>query len=260
MRSVYGPIDSWRLKRSLGVDLISEKGRVCTFDCIYCQIRNCQEITSTRRKFVEVDEVREELIEALKKVGDKVDYLTFSGMGEPTLASNLPEAVEMLGEVSDKPRAILTNGSLLYLEEVRRPLEKLDYVIASLDAVDEGSLAQVNHPAEGISFDRTLDGLSKFGEDYSGKFAIEIMFVEENKHLAKKMADLVVNHLDVDEVQLNTPLRPSVVKPLSEEELKEIEGYFDGVETKMVYEAKRTDTPDLEEDEIIRRGRAKLKK
>ncbi|MEF8832967.1 MAG: radical SAM protein [Candidatus Thermoplasmatota archaeon] len=260
MRFVYGPIDSWRLKRSLGVDLISEEGRVCTFDCIYCQITRCQEITSKRRKFIEIEEVREELIEALNKVGENVDYLTFSGMGEPTLASNLAEAVDMVEEVSDKPKAILTNGSLLYLEEVRRPLETLDYVIASLDAGDEESFQKVNDPAEGISFERTVEGLKKFGEEYSGKFAIEIMFVGQNKHLAQKMADLVTDHLTVDEVQLNTPLRPSVVEPLSEDELKEIEGYFDGVKTKVVYEAKRTDTPNLDEDEIIRRGRAKLKK
>ncbi len=260
MRSVYGPIDSWRLKRSLGVDLISEEGRVCSFDCIYCQISRCQELTSKRRKFVEVEELREELIEALEIVGDNVDYLTLSGMGEPTLASNLQEAVEMLEEVSDKPKAILTNSSLLHLKEVRRPLERLDYVIASLDAVDEESLEKINNPADGISFDKIIEGLRAFGENFSGTFAIEIMFVEENKQFVEKMADFVVDYLEADEVQLNTPLRPSVVEPLKEEELKEMESCFEGVKTKMVYEAKRTETPDLDEDEVIRRGRAKIKK
>ncbi|MFW6064680.1 MAG: radical SAM protein [Candidatus Natronoplasma sp.] len=259
MRFVYGPIDPWRLKRSLGIDLISEEGRVCSFDCIYCQISKCQELTSKRRKFVEIEEVREELIEALEIVGDNVDYLTLSGMGEPTLASNLQDAVEMLEEVSDKPKAILTNSSLLHLQEVRRPLKRLDYVIASLDAVDEESLQKVNDPAEGISFDDIIEGLRVFGENYSGTFAIEIMFVEENKHQVEKMADLV-ECLDVDEVQLNTPLRPSVVEPMKEEELKQMEDHFEGVKTKMVYEAKRTDTPDLDEEEVIRRGRAKTEK
>ncbi len=259
MRSVYGPIDSWRLKRSLGVDLISEEGRVCTFNCIYCQITRCQELTSTRKKFVEIEEVREELLTALKKVGDKVDYITLSGMGEPTLASNLSEGVDMLEEVSDKPKAILTNGSLLHVEEVRRPLKRLDYVIASLDAADEESFEKVNDPAEGISFDSTLEGLRAFGKEHPGKFAVEMMFIEENKHLVEQMAELI-DEIEVDEVQLNTPLRPSVVEPLKEEELKEMESHFDGVETKMVYEAKRTDTPDLDEEEVIRRGRSKLKK
>ncbi len=256
MRSVYGPIDSWRLKRSLGVDLISEEARVCSFDCIYCQISNCQELTAKRRKFVELEELREELIEALEIVGDKVDYITLSGMGEPTLASNLSEAVEMLEEVSDKPKAILTNSSLLHLEEVRRPLERLDYVIASLDAVDEESLEKVNNPAEGISFDEIIEGLRVFGENYSGTLAIEIMFVEENKHFVERMAE-IIDQLNVNEVQLNTPLRPSIVEPLKERELKALESHFDEVRTKIVYEAKRTDTPNLDEDDIIKRGRSK---
>ena len=259
MRSVYGPIDSWRLKRSLGIDLISEEGRVCTFDCIYCQITRCQELTCGRRKFVQIKEVRKELLEALELVGKKVDYLTLSGMGEPTLASNLTEAVEMLEEVSSKPKAVLTNSSLLHLEEVRKPLKRLDYVIASLDAVDEESFEKINNPAEGITFDKIVEGLRAFGENYKGTLAIEIMFVEENKHHAEKMADLI-DDLGVDEVQLNTPLRPSVVKPLKEAELKEMEHYFEGVSTKMVYGAKRTETSNIDEDEVIRRGRAKTKK
>jgi len=256
MKYIYGPIDSWRLKRSLGVDLISEEGRVCSFNCIYCQISKCQELTSKRRKFVEIKEVREELVEALDLVGDKVDYLTLSGIGEPTLASNLPEAVEMLKEVSDKPKAILTNSSLLNLEEVRKPLERLDYVIASLDAVDEDSFQKVNNPVEGIHFDEIIEGLRVFGENYSGTLAIEIMFVKENKHLVEQMVELI-DQLNVDEVQLNTPLRPSVVEPLKERELKALESNFDEVRTKIVYEAKRTDTPNIDEEDVIKRGRSK---
>ncbi len=256
MKTVYGPIDSWRLQRSLGIDLISQEGRVCTFDCIYCQIKRCQEITAQRRKFVKIEEVREELVEALQKIGDKVDYLTLSGMGEPTLAANLDEGVEMIGEVSNKPRAILTNGSLLNLEDVRRSLEKLDYVIASLDAAGKESFAKVNGPHEDIDFDEMIEGFGTFGERFDGTFALELMLVQENKHLVEEMADLV-SGLKVDEVQLNTPLRPAVVEPLKEEELEEMKKYFEDVSTKMVYEAKRTDTPDLNEDEIIRRGRSK---
>ncbi|MBS3782758.1 MAG: radical SAM protein, partial [Candidatus Thermoplasmatota archaeon] len=227
MRYIYGPIDSWRLKRSLGVDLISQEGRVCSFDCIYCQIRNCQELTSERRKFVEIEDVREELLEALDKVEESVDYLTFSGMGEPTLASNLNEAVAMLEEVSEKPKAILTNGSLLNIEEVKRSLKKLDYVIASLDAADDDSFEKVNRPAEGISFAKTVEGCKNFREIYDGTFAVEIMFVKENKHLVEKIADIVINEIQADEVQLNTPLRPSVVEPLKERELKAMEHHFD---------------------------------
>lgn len=257
MKAVYGPIDSWRLGRSLGIDLINQEGRVCTFDCIYCQIKKCQEVTSRRKEFVEIEYVKEELLETLEKVENQVDYLTFSGMGEPTLAKNLDEAVDMLEEVSDKPKAILTNGSLLSLKKVRRPLRKLDYVIASLDAVGKKSFERVNNPDDEIHFDEMIEGLRRFSEKYPGTLAVELMLIEENKHLIEEMAALV-NRLGVNEVQLNTPLRPAVVEPLKEKELEEMKKYFEGVTTKMVYEVKRTNTPTLDEDEIIRRGRTKI--
>ncbi len=256
MKSIYGPIDSWRLKRSLGVDIIKQNGRVCSFDCIYCQIERCQELTSERKKFVDIDQVREELKEALDKVGDKTDYITFSGMGEPTLALNLDEAVEMVKDVSDKPVAILTNGSLFHKEGVRKTLKNIDYVIASLDASDKKSFKTINDPAEGIKFAEIIEAYETFGEEYEGTFAIEVMFLQENKHLAEDIAE-IVKKIEVDEVQLNTPLRPPIVDPLKESTLKKLEErYFDSLETKMVYRAKRTETPNLDDVEVISRGRA----
>ncbi|MFP3872474.1 MAG: radical SAM protein [Candidatus Natronoplasma sp.] len=256
MRSVYGPIDSWRLKRSLGVDLISREGRVCTFDCVYCQIRECEAVTSKRQEFVEIDEVRTELSEALNLVGGHTDYITFSGMGEPTLAKNLDEGIDMVREVSDKPVAMLTNGSLLHKKEVQKAVRRSDYVIASLDAPDQELLKKVNRPCEYIHFEDIVEGLKDFSEHFDERFALEVMLIEENFKQVAEIGELV-EEMDVDEVQLNTPLRPSVVPPLKEEELKEAKKYFEGVETKMVYEAKRTETPKLDDKEVIRRGRPK---
>ncbi len=256
MRFIYGPIDSWRLKRSLGVDLISQEGRICSFDCIYCQIQRSQKLTSKRKEFVDIEEVRNELEEALEKVGDKTDYITFSGMGEPTLALNLDEAVEMVKDVSDKPIAVLTNGSLFHLKEVREALKKVDYVIASLDASNEMNFKTINEPDDDTDLQRIIEGYKKFGDEYGGTFAIEVMFVQQNKDSAEDIAELVKD-MAADEVQLNTPLRPSIVEPLDESKLKKFEKYFQPLETKNVYEAKRTDTPNMEDVDVISRGRAK---
>ncbi|MBS3816713.1 MAG: radical SAM protein [Candidatus Thermoplasmatota archaeon] len=256
MKSVYGPIDSWRLDRSLGVDLISRKGKACPFDCVYCQIKKTDSVTSKRRKFVSIEELREELDQALKRVGDLTDYLTFSGMGEPTLASNLAEGVDMLKEISDKQVAILTNGGLLYREDVREALQGVDYVITSLDAPDQEILEKVNRPSRDITFEKISHGLKRFSETYGGKLAVEIMVIEENKDHISEIARKIEG-LDIDEVQLNTPLRPSVVPPVSEEVLQEAKSYFESTETKMVYEEKRTDTPKLDDEEVIKRGRPK---
>jgi len=227
---------------------------VCTFDCVYCQIKRCQAVTSKRQKFVDMDDLREEFDDALEIVGDHTDYITFSGMGEPTLAVNLEEGIKMVNELSNKPTAILTNSSLMNEKGVRNALKGLDYVIASLDAGDQETLEKVNRPDKDILFKDIIDGLKKFSDNFQGRFALEMMLIEDNYPRISDIAALS-REMRVDEIQLNTPLRPSVVPPLEEEKLQKAKKHFKGVETKIVYQEKRTDTPKLDEEEVIRRGR-----
>ncbi len=254
MKIIYGPVDSWRLGRSLGVDILCTEGRICSFDCSYCQISKVGSVTSERKVFVETEEVERQLEEALEKVGEYTDYVTLSGMGEPTLAKNLPDVVDSLYEVTDKPKAILTNGSFFSLKEVRDALHGLDYVIAELDAATDGTFKKINRPSRGIELDEILYGYMRFSEDHEGKFALEMMFTEENKDEAEEMAD-IAEELDVDEIQLNTPLRPCPEDPLSEEEMEKIEDEFKNINTINVYKAKRKRTKTLDDKEIIKRGR-----
>jgi len=88
---IYGPVPSWRLGKSLGIDLLSAKGKTCCFDCVYCQLGRTLHLLTERRQFVSLEHLAEEL-ESVK--GLDIDYVTFSGMGEPALASNLGEAIE----------------------------------------------------------------------------------------------------------------------------------------------------------------------
>ncbi len=119
MSTIYGPVPSWRLGKSLGVDLIT-KDKVCSFDCVYCQLGCTKEQSVKRAIFVDTELVKLDLSEALEALeeGD-VDIITFSGMGESTLASNLDEAIEVVRAITDLPIAILTNASLLHLKEVQ---------------------------------------------------------------------------------------------------------------------------------------------
>ncbi|HEX54610.1 MAG TPA: radical SAM protein, partial [Candidatus Altiarchaeales archaeon] len=114
MNSVYGPVPSWRLGRSLGVDPICGK-KVCNFDCIYCQLGRTSR-KAERRKFVEADKVREDIERIIDKVS--ADVITLSGTGEPTLAENLNEIIDVIREMTDLPIAILTNSSLLHKNEI----------------------------------------------------------------------------------------------------------------------------------------------
>ena len=252
MKIVYGPIASWRLGRSLGVDLICQDKKICSFDCIYCQLEKTEKITAQKGTFVSMDQLKKELKNALKKT--EADVITFSGMGEPTLANNMHEAIQIIRELSDLPIAILTNSSLLFDINVQNNLRKLDIIVAKLDAPNQKLFQKINRPAEGITFERTINGIKSMRKEFNGKFALQIMFMRENKDYADKFAELV-KEIQPDEVQINTPLRLCNVKPLSKNELNEIEKTFTGLNTISVYKSQKPMTDPLDKMELIRRSR-----
>ena len=190
----------------------------------------------------------------LKKVIDDVeaDVITFSGMGEPTLAKNLGEVVDVIRDLSQLPIAVLTNSSLMHLDEVRRQLAKVDIVVAKLDAPNDRIFRAVNRPMAGISFDGVMGGIKSFREEFNKKLALQMMFVRENKDYAADMAELAES-LEPDEVQIDTPLRPCAVKPLNASELREIEKKFKGSNTISVYEKRKPEVQILDVAETRKR-------
>ena len=247
---VYGPVSSWRLGRSLGVDIVSTKGKTCSFDCIYCQLGETVHPLGERREFVTMAQLAQEL-EAVK--GIAIDYATFSGVAEPTLASNLGQAIELVRSVLGVPVAVLTNSSLMPREDVRRELGRADVVVAKVDAPNEELFHQINRPKIGCSLGEIIDAIRLFRGEYQGKLALQMMFVEANKGYAPEMARLA-EELSPDEVQLNTPLRPCAVSPLTPEEITAIRREFSGVKGVVtVYEALRPEVMPLNLEETLRR-------
>lgn len=237
MEIIYGPVSSWRLKKSLGVDLICrENEKVCSFDCIYCSLGKTTEKTAERRTFVPTDQIEEELRKTIDEV--EPDIVTMSGTGEPTLAKNIGDVVEMTKEVTNLPVSVLTNSSLMMRKEVRNDLVEADVVVGSLDASDQEVLERINHPCDEISFQDIVQGMSKFSEEFEERFAIEVMFVPENSDFSAGIAE-AVKSIGPDEVQINTPLRNCPVRPLTKPELDKVEEVFEGMETRNVYEAKK---------------------
>jgi len=247
---VYGPVPSWRLGRSLGIDPVSTQGKTCSFDCIYCQLGRTVHPLTVRRCFVKPEALRRELAQ----VGSvSVDTVTFSGVGEPTLAANLAELMAVGREtLPGRPVAILTNASLISREDVRRDLALFDVVVAKLDAANEELFRQINCPFVSCTLADIVVGLRQFRGAFSGKLALQMMFVEANRKWAVEMAALA-RSCAPDEVQLNTPLRPSPVPPLSPAEMEEIEAAFAGLPTVNVYKAKRPEVTPLGETETGRR-------
>ena len=247
---IYGPVASWRLGRSLGVDIVSTRSKVCSFDCIYCQLGQTVRPVVRRREFIATAELAREL----ERVGDiEIDYATFSGIAEPTLAGNLGEAIGLARSALGKPVAVLTNSSLMPREDVRYELAQADVVVAKVDAPTELLYRQVNRPKIRYNLGDIIEAIRLFRGEYKGKLALQMMFIDANKSAAAEMAALAAE-LSPDEVQLNTPLRPCAVSPLSPEEMATIKQEFSGLKNVvMVYEASPPQVVPLDAVETLRR-------
>jgi len=252
LKYIYGPVPSWRLGSSLGIDPISDREKICTFDCVYCQLGRTYNFAFQRKIFVPVNEIIDE-INSLPYI--EIDYITFSGRGEPTLAKNLGEMVKAIRKIRKEKIAVITNSSLMYMDDVIEDLLLADFVLAKLDAYSEKSLEIVNRPIKQITFNAILDGIKKFRSKYGGKLALQIMFIKENQNNAKEISE-IAKEINPDEIQINTPLRPCNSKPLSKKEIDKIKGYFKDMNTISVYDGKiKKVEPISTEDTLKRRGK-----
>jgi len=219
---IFGPVPSRRLGRSLGVDLVPFK--TCTYDCIYCQLGKTTNKTIERKDWVPTDSVIEQLKE---KLDSKPDYITLSGSGEPTLFSQLEELIYRIKDITDIPVAVLTNGSLLWLPEVRRALKPADLVVPSLDAGSNQIFQYVNRPHPDITFSKMLEGLVKFCNEYTGKYWLEVFLLAgvTTPEIEIKRLKICINSICPDKVQVNTVTRPpaeNFAEPVPQKQLNEL--------------------------------------
>ena len=219
---IYGPVSSWRLGASLGVDLLSTRSKTCNFNCVYCQVGVTQEYPRKRKVYVPTKEV---IAEIKKLPAVKIDYITFSGVGEPTLAKNLGQAIRAIKKVRREPIAVLTNSALIVSESVRKDLSFADFVILKLDASFQGSFERINQPKAKMNLDKIIEGMIKFRRMFKGKLGVQIMFIGQNKDQAESLS-AICKKIKPDEVQINTPLRPCRVSALTKPQIDNIRKKF----------------------------------
>jgi len=220
----YGPVPSRRLGRSYGVDIVPFK--VCTLDCVYCQLGKTTEKTIKRRDYGPIEPILAELRETLAE-GLEADFITIAGSGEPTLNSRLGELIDGIKKITDIPVAVLTNGTLLYKEDVRADCAKADVVIPSLDAGDEQTFQKVNRPHKDISIENLISGLCTFRDEFAGQIWLEVFFAEGLNTGTEQIAKIknAIELIRPDKVQLNTAVRPTAeadIKRLDAEKLQAI--------------------------------------
>lgn len=213
---------------SLGIDIIPFK--VCSFDCIYCQLGRTTQKTIHRGSLVDTYEVISELKKALP--GVTANYITFSGSGEPTLNSDLGLFIKEAKESSSIPVAVLTNGSLLGDPSVQEALSRADLVIPSVDAATQEVFEKINRPFQGLKMDVILDGLRAFSEGFHGRLWIEVMLVRGVNDSKDELGAIgsALSNIKAEKIQLNTVERPpaeSFARPLSENEMERAKSYFD---------------------------------
>ncbi|MFH1902919.1 MAG: radical SAM protein [Candidatus Omnitrophota bacterium] len=255
MKHLFGPVPSRRLGFSLGIDVIPAK--TCTLNCVYCQLGPTPELTLERKPYVPAETIIAEVSKLLQK-NPRIDFLTFSGSGEPTLNSDLGKMIWGLKKITLIPVAVITNGSLFYQKEVRQDLREADVVLPSLDAVSGESFRKINRPHPDLKSKVMIEGLRKFSREYPGKIWLEVMLVKginDSKAELEKIRAIIkslrmdrVRHslllAKANKVQLNTVVRPPAEEgffPLTQLELKtaaeiigsgcEIIAEFTGVKT-----------------------------
>jgi wyosine [tRNA(Phe)-imidazoG37] synthetase (radical SAM superfamily) len=207
-RYLYGPVPSRRLGSSLGIDLVPRK--ICTYDCIYCQIGKTTQKTLIRKEYVPVKEVLGEVRLFLKEESSSIDHLSLSGSGEPTLHSKIRQIIREIKEVSSIPVAVITNGSLLYDEKVREDLLQADIILPSLDAGSYEIFMRINRPHPDLSIEKVIQGLVEFRKAFKGQIWLEILFckgVNDKPEELKKMKE-VIESIQPDLIHLNTVVRP----------------------------------------------------
>lgn len=231
MNHIFGPVNSRRLGRSLGIDLLPRK--ICNFDCIYCEVGSTTNLTCDRKEYVPtetiIDEIREYCSDPSRM--ELVDVVTVTASGEPTLHSGLGRILKYLKETTGKPVAVLINGTNLDEPEVVDALCQADVVVPSLDTAVEKSFRKLNRPARCIDIKKMIAGLVSFSQVFTGELWLEVLIVDginDTPEDLKAIGD-VITRMKLTRVQLNTVVRPPLenfARPVSPERLVEIAKSF----------------------------------
>ena len=223
MKTIFGPVPSRRLGQSLGIDPIPLK--TCNWNCVYCQLGHSRPLTNKRKDYVDPDFILNELSKALEAhAPSEIDWITIVGSGEPTLHAGLGRLIHEVKQITDIPLAVITNGALLHLPEVRQDLSPAEAVLPSLDAGNAPLYKRLNRPHPGVPFDKLIAGMISFRQIYHGNLWVEVMLVRglNDSEPALREIATILDQIDPDEIHINQPIRPPAepwVQPADEEGL-----------------------------------------
>ncbi len=232
MKYVFGPVPSRRLGQSLGVSPIPPK--TCNYSCIYCQLGKTIRFQNTREMFFPPEEIIAELRQAIGEEGRRFDFVTFVGEGEPTLYLGLGEVIRAVKGMTPAPVAVITNGALLWDEEVAEGLADVDVVMPTFDAPDEKLWRFINRPHPSLRFEDIFRGMVEFRRRMRGEMWLEVMLMEginDGEDVLIRMREMI-DEIAPHKIFVGTPIRPPAepwVKPLSQEKLRRAAELLGGI-------------------------------
>lgn len=231
--TVFGPIHSRRLGSSLGINLLPQKGKICNFDCIYCECGWNRDglQDKTLPSAADVRNALEDKLRSLRAEGVGIDSITFSGDGEPTLNPEFPQIIDDTLALRGRyyPEAavsVLSNATRAHIPEVFKALRKVDNPIMKIDAPTAELAARINNPAPGYDPLKVADALRGFG----GDFVLQTMFLKSSDFDSSSPEVLdgwmqIVRDLRPREIMVYTIARPTPQQGLekfSEEQMHQL--------------------------------------
>ncbi|MFA7057464.1 MAG: radical SAM protein [Candidatus Cloacimonadales bacterium] len=229
-KHLFGPVISRRLGISLGVDVVPYK--YCSMDCVYCEVGKTTNLLNEPQELVNLEEVIKELDEYISN-NPKLNYITFSGAGEPLLYSKIGELINYIkAKYPQYKLALITNSSHISRSDIQDELLKLDMIMPSLDSVNQDIFESINRPHPSIKIADIIANLIEFNKNFTGEMWLEIFFIPDLNDLAPEleaMRDVIIK-INPERVQLNALDRPGTEPWVIQEDfnkLEEIKAFFE---------------------------------
>jgi len=249
----FGPIPSRRFGISLGIDL-SPATKQCNFDCLYCELEPAKTVDKMD-SYPKVSDVIEAVQEAFTK-HEKIDVLTITANGEPTLYPKLDELVDELDKVKGNAKTlILSNGANIYEKRIQNTLKKLDSVKLSLDCISKECFKKLDRNDTSVDVEKIVQGMIEFRALYDKSFVLEVLFVKNMNDKPKEIGLLyeAIKKINPNRVDVGTIDRPPAydVKPVSYETLSMVANTFEGINVNIAYKNRPNAVQNFTEEEII---------
>ena len=249
---IFGPIPSRRFGISLGIDLSPSK-KQCNFDCLYCELEGAKTVDKMDI-YPSVDEIIKEVKLNIQK--HKLDVITITCNGEPTLYPKLDELVDRLNEIKDNTKIlILSNGSTIYKKDIFETLLKIDLVKLSLDCVSEKCFKKLDRQNNSVEIDKIVPSMIEFSQKTKNDFFIEVLFVKDLNDNEEELGLLyeALKKINPKRVDIGTIDRPPAygVKPVSFNFLETVATKFIGLNTNIVFKNRPKLIQAFSKDEIL---------